>query len=904
MQRKWTILFIILFSAMPVTVCSTGTVYLVLGSDTAIWDGMTVNRYQCSYNLDLYTNPLMNAYEVMDPAFRAQFIDSYGQAMKMTWWMMAGNIFRYATNTDVPVPNIMTLYLMQKYHGENVLINGDELSLHYHTFFWSDYDQDGMYFWNQAQTFGESRADFDVTLAQFLLEENVFPVSFRSGWHFMDNEWQHYLNDILPYSMHNDWPVHHIDNEEPTDNNYDWSQAPQSFVPFRPSLDNYQLPGDGPAWNVRSAPFQRVASQGLMDTVFAHASEGVDQVACFWAHLPEVDFPDNMALMDQMAHESADLYPDVDFRYCTAIEAMQRWRGTLDETQPELSVTVQGSGDNLRYAIASNEPLFQPQPFVAAKFKDESYQVIPCTQTDDNTWLTDIIPYSSELAKIGFAATDTSGNLSTVFLPLIPDDIYIDNTDSEYHELAGNWSGNSAAAWGVDSRKAQVDADNPVHVAWAPNIAEAGYYHIFMQVPELNDVPCPVEIVIHSGNTVDTLHYTTPLPANEWIYLATPELQIGQAEVIELFSRLPETINSAELTVDVIKLSAMVRQRDLRLSSQVIDFAEVSQGQTVTQILQISNRGLEALTIQDILSANGFINTEIQGPFQIQSMEKLDLMLNLHPDQLGLLIDTLIIQSNDSMHPELQVVVTASVQYPFYVIDNEDSVSYSESGNWFTSVAQAFGESSRYAWLNEGASASFALHPETSGIYDVFEIVPTTVNSAEAALYILKIAGIAIDSVYQNQNTGSGGWVNLGRYYLPSAASVFLEVHDPGVSIIGSVLRADAIKIQMIQPVSLDEEVKKQTADIFALFQNYPNPFNPTTTIRYQIPSQSSVKVAVFDVQGHEVIVLQEALQSAGSHELIWNGMDKTGHPVSTGVYFCRLLADQYTQTIKLLLIR
>jgi len=37
--------------------------------------------------------------------------------VKLTWWMMAGNIFRYATNTNIPNPNIMTLYLMKKYQG-------------------------------------------------------------------------------------------------------------------------------------------------------------------------------------------------------------------------------------------------------------------------------------------------------------------------------------------------------------------------------------------------------------------------------------------------------------------------------------------------------------------------------------------------------------------------------------------------------------------------------------------------------------------------------------------------------------------------------------------------------------------------------------------------------------------
>ena len=198
---KHTFLIIIFFTEL---VLSQGKVYLVLGSDTAIWSGMDVSRYHCYYNLSLYTAPSSNTTVVMSETFRNQILDSYGNKLKMTWWMMAGNIFRYATNNNIPVSNTMTLYLMKKYFGDNIELWGDELSLHYHTFFWSDYDGDGKYWWNQSKTFLESKDDFDFTLAQYLLEENVFPVSFRSGWHFMDNGWQNYLNEILPYSLHND----------------------------------------------------------------------------------------------------------------------------------------------------------------------------------------------------------------------------------------------------------------------------------------------------------------------------------------------------------------------------------------------------------------------------------------------------------------------------------------------------------------------------------------------------------------------------------------------------------------------------------------------------------------------------------------------------------------------------
>src|SRR3989304_4681309 len=140
---------------------SQGVVYLVLGSDTAIWESMDVNRYSCTYQISLYTDPARNATRVMDPLFRQSLLDSYGTPVKLTWWMMAGNIFRHATNTNVPHPNTMTMYLMKKYHGSSIQTWGDELTLHYHTFVWTDYDGDGKYYWNQARSFNESSDDFD-----------------------------------------------------------------------------------------------------------------------------------------------------------------------------------------------------------------------------------------------------------------------------------------------------------------------------------------------------------------------------------------------------------------------------------------------------------------------------------------------------------------------------------------------------------------------------------------------------------------------------------------------------------------------------------------------------------------------------------------------------------------------
>ncbi|GEM_PF-3101651 len=77
----------------------------------------------------------------------------------------------------------------------------------------------------------------------------------------------------------------------------------------------------------------------------------------------------------------------------------------------------------------------------------------------------------------------------------------------------------------------------------------------------------------------------------------------------------------------------------------------------------------------------------------------------------------------------------------------------------------------------------------------------------------------------------------------------------------------------------------------FSLDQNYPNPFNPSTTIRFNVGKRAKVSVVLFDVTGKEVTTLVNDSKEAGSYNVRWNGTSSNGASVSTGTYFCRLLA-------------
>jgi hypothetical protein len=90
----------------------------------------------------------------------------------------------------------------------------------------------------------------------------------------------------------------------------------------------------------------------------------------------------------------------------------------------------------------------------------------------------------------------------------------------------------------------------------------------------------------------------------------------------------------------------------------------------------------------------------------------------------------------------------------------------------------------------------------------------------------------------------------------------------------------------------------------YALSQNYPNPFNAETRIRFAIPEAGPVSLRIFNVTGQLVKTLVDEQMPAGSHHAVWNGMDERGTMLASGVYFCRMEAGAYSETIKMSFLR
>ncbi|MFH1214613.1 MAG: T9SS type A sorting domain-containing protein [Candidatus Neomarinimicrobiota bacterium] len=898
-----TLIFMI---SMSCTLFAVGKVYLVLGSDTAIWDGMGTDTFNDTYNQSLFTDQTMNAFEVMSSEFRFDLTDSYGTRLKMTWWMMGGNIFRYATNNNFPVANTMTPYLMQKFYGDFIDEIGDEISIHYHTFAWTDYDQDGKWYWNQAKGFSECLDDFDYTLCQYLLEENIFPVSFRSGWHFMDDDWQHYLNDLLPYSLHDDWPNKRTYDPEPIDNIYDWSRSPSAFIPWHPSIEDYRSPGDGPGWNVRSTHFSTALSKNLLDSIFYQASIGNDQLACLWGHLPETDFPANIELINTAAHQMEIKYPSVKFRYCSATEAMQYWQGKADTIAPVITFEEIQTGDQVTFRITSDEPIFQKVPFVAMKDIYGNYSKLACQQTSTNVWETTTALLKSSLAKVGVAVSDSLGNQTKKFINYIPDDIFVDNSDEGYQEISGTWNSYTAPVytWGVNARHTQLTATDTIKTEWHPTINRSGLYNIMFQAPKIDNPAIAMTFKVFSGTQcIDTITVTQALSGANWNYITTANLTAGQDNY--LLMEVPGANQSGKtVAVDVVKFSAMISDYNLVCPTSLINFGDVSQLDTAYYDLTLTNTGTKHLEIESISTNSGNIILSLQCPTTIPPMSSIQVTIKLYVDELGSFIDTISINSNDLGEPIYRIPISANITTHFLVVDNEDTGNYSESGNWYYSVAQAYGPTSRYATLNQSpyAYANYIFTIKKDGIYDLYEIVPTTINASDDALYIVNIDNTPVNSTHINQNTGSGNWVKVtGNYNFHKNDIVKIRVLDTGQNTnSGAVLRADAIKLSWV--AELGQGISDRSNGLperWALDQNYPNPFNSETTIRYAVPKSDRIRLIIYNSLGQIVQILTDRQHQPGYYSVNFN----SDH-LSSGIYFYRLIGDDVNIVKKLMLIK
>lgn len=177
------------------------------------------------------------------------------------------------------------------------------------------------------------------------------------------------------------------------------------------------------------------------------------------------------------------------------------------------------------------------------------------------------------------------------------------------------------------------------------------------------------------------------------------------------------------------------------------------------------------------------------------------------------------------------------------------------------------------------------------------------INLYDSSMDVFIIGNFGVLTLNPNGNFSKTGW----WYDYFSGDSLNVTNVSAPVSLLPGEFRIYT-SVKLPQPESdLLTDVERDNPFIakdFKLEQNFPNPFNPSTVIRYSIATSSFVNLKIYDILGREVKLLVNEEKQNGIYEVRWNGEDASGNKVSTGVYFYKIDAGNYTDVKKMMLIK
>ncbi|MCH7939831.1 MAG: T9SS type A sorting domain-containing protein [Candidatus Marinimicrobia bacterium] len=165
------------------------------------------------------------------------------------------------------------------------------------------------------------------------------------------------------------------------------------------------------------------------------------------------------------------------------------------------------------------------------------------------------------------------------------------------------------------------------------------------------------------------------------------------------------------------------------------------------------------------------------------------------------------------------------------------------------------------------------------------------------------------DTVQEAVNeVSTGGIVSIvkGYYNETMTISKAMTITAPvgmvtiGASGLGKLLAGDPVA----SASTSEDTAGSLIPTSFSLSPAYPNPFNPNTTINYALKEDVRATLKVYDLLGREVRVLVYEHQPAAYHSVVWDGRDRAGRPLPSGIYIARLVAGDFVAGIKMVLLK
>lgn len=210
-----------------------------------------------------------------------------------------------------------------------------------------------------------------------------------------------------------------------------------------------------------------------------------------------------------------------------------------------------------------------------------------------------------------------------------------------------------------------------------------------------------------------------------------------------------------------------------------------------------------------------------------------------------------------------------------------------------------------------------------SGPCDQWLITPQIQNiqPGDSLTFMLRKFGAYIDNLYVRISTtaptiaamnvtvanlsfsvSDSGWVmykyNIGAL-VPAGSNIYIGFREY-VSNVANDGASFSLDLVRVTGQSTGITIKNgEIPTTYSLEQNYPNPFNPITNIKFGIPTSSNVKLIVYDITGKEVAILLNEFKQAGTYTYSFDGS-----ALSSGVYFYRLIAGNFVDTKRMIIVK
>ena len=104
--------------------------------------------------------------------------------------------------------------------------------------------------------------------------------------------------------------------------------------------------------------------------------------------------------------------------------------------------------------------------------------------------------------------------------------------------------------------------------------------------------------------------------------------------------------------------------------------------------------------------------------------------------------------------------------------------------------------------------------------------------------------------------------------------------------------------------IFVNKKLNQFVPNEFLIYNNFPNPFNSSTIIPFQIPNESYINASVYNILGQEILTILEGVHASGYYHLKWNGEDRNGNYVSSGIYFMKIKYNNKYYSKKMILLK